>query len=424
MATLGTRCSNQELIDGLKRSEEVVYTDNGNRAVKATTALRRIMPVLSAAGVSRLAEISQLTRGNFPVFQSSRPEILFHSSVGQNTGAQGKGRTLAQAKISCAMETLENVCMEPRNERLIRNTYAFLRRQHAVLPPWLFALQRGVAKPAATEPFVWTQALLLPNREPVLVPAEHVYFPFLPRDYGTRPTFTSTSNGVAAGSTYLEAAIHALYEVIERHYYGLWDTGKIRARAFMSSELDAVPHVRQFRHATQAEFEMEVPALRVPRMKNLPMCVCWLLRRDGTWLYGSGCASLFNTAILRAVSEATQAWAVLASGAREDLSQQATVTSLKNFPAMQTLTRKEYLKTTLNRQFDDLREEYRFLVSWLKSVGFPMIVIANLTRNGLNVPVVKAIVPGLLGDPNRNQGLRATMLDIHGQRFSYKRRGR
>jgi ribosomal protein S12 methylthiotransferase accessory factor len=421
MSTLATRCSNQELKDGLERSEKVVYTDNGNRAIKASTALRRIMPVLSLAGIARLAEISQLTRGSFPVFQSSRPGILLHSSTGQNTGAQGKGRTPVQAKISCVMETLENVCMEPRNESLIRGTYAFLRGQHAIVPPWLFALQRGVAKPTAKEPFMWTQALLLGTDEPVLLPAEHVYFPFLPRDYGTRPTFTSTSNGVAAGSTYLEAAIHALYEVIERHYCALWDAGKIRASAFMCAELDAVPHIRQFRDATRGEFDMEILALRMPGLKNLPMFVCWLLRRDGAWLYGSGCAPEFNMAIHRAVSEAVQAWAVLASGTREDLSEQCALTSLKNFPRTQTLTRKDYLKTAHDRCFDNLREEFCFLASWLKSAGFPIITIANLTRHGLNIPVVRAIVPGLAGNPSRSHGLDCTTLDIHRQRFSYKR---
>ena len=329
MQSLGTRCDNQELSAKLRNHEKVIYTDNGNRAAKAASILRRLQPIVPLAGITRIAEISQLARGRFPVFQSSRPGILLNSSTGQNTGAQGKGLTRSQAKISCLMETLENACMEPRNETLIRGSYDFLRHQHAILPPWLFALQSSVAKPGANEPFMWTQALLLDTDVSVLVPAEAVYFPFQPCDYGTRPAFASTSNGVAAGSTYLEATIHALYEVIERHYCALWDCGTIRAEAFISKELDTVPDILEFRNATRDEFDLEVLALQLPGLKNVPMIVCWLLRPDGAWLYGSGCAPTLNMAIQRAVSEAVQAWAVLESGTREDLSDSVTVTSLK-----------------------------------------------------------------------------------------------
>jgi YcaO-like protein with predicted kinase domain len=417
MRSLGARGSNQELSEKLRNNESIVYTDNGNRAVKASAILHRLKPIVPLAGITRIAEISQLTHGKFPVFQSSRPGILLNSSTGQNTGAQGKGLTRSQAKISCLMETLENACMEPRNERLIRGSYSYLRKQHAILPPWLFALQCSVAKPAADEAFMWTQALLLDADESILVPAEAVYFPFQPCDYGTRPAFASTSNGVAAGSTYLEATIHALYEVIERHYCALWDSGKIRAEAFVSKELDTVPDISKFRDATRDEFDLEILALQLPGLKNLPMVVCWLLRPDGAWLYGSGCAPTLDMAIHRAVSEAAQAWSVLESGTREDLSDSVTVTSLRKFPGIQRLTRRAYLKAAPEQYFSDLQDEFRFLKGWLKRAGFPSIALANLARRGLGIPVVRAIVPGLRA--SSSYGLESTTVCTNAERFFF-----
>jgi len=419
MQSLGTRASEQVLSERLRRYECVVYTENGNRAVLASQTLRRLKRVASLAGITRVAEISQLTRGAFPVFQSSRPSILLSCSAGQNTGAQGKGLTRNQAKISCLMETFEGVCMEPRDETLIRGSYRFLRRQHAILPPSLFARQHGAIKPSLGEPFVWTTALLLGADAVVLVPAEAVYFPFQPRDYETRPVFCSTSNGVAAGSTYLEAAIHALYELIERHYYALWEAGRLRGEAFLSEELDSVPAMNQLRKSIDGEFDIEILGLQLPGIKNLPMVVCWLLRQEGAWLYGSGCGPTLDMATQRAVSEAVQAWSVVESGTREDLSEAETISlaSSKQFPRVRRLTRSAYLQNAPERSFEDLHHEFRFLKDWLRRAGFPSIAIANLTRHGLDVPVVRAIVPGL--QASRRFGLNSTTASVNAERFSF-----
>jgi ribosomal protein S12 methylthiotransferase accessory factor len=268
---------------------------------------------------------------------------------------------------------------------------------------------------------MWTQALLLGANESILIPAESVYFPFLPREYNTRPSFVSTSNGVAAGSTYLEAVIHALYELIERHYYGLWEFGKIRAHALISEELDTVPNIRRFRNAACNEFLIEILALRVIGLKNLPMFICWLVRPDGAWFYGSGCAPNFDMAIHRAMSEAFQAYSVLASGTREDGATTTQITSLRNFPCTQTLTRRAYSKTAHDKYFTDLQSELKFLTSWLESAGFPIITIANLSRHGLDLPVVKAAVPGLCARVKRCYGLGYTMSDIHAERFHFNK---
>ena len=53
MPAIGTRYSNRELKNGLEQSEKVIYTENGNRAVDAIAALRRVLPVLPRAGITR-----------------------------------------------------------------------------------------------------------------------------------------------------------------------------------------------------------------------------------------------------------------------------------------------------------------------------------------------------------------------------------
>jgi ribosomal protein S12 methylthiotransferase accessory factor YcaO len=149
------------------------------------------------------------------------------------------------------------------------------------------------------------------------------------------------------------------------------------------------------------------------------MFVCWLVRPEGEWLYGSGCASNVNMAIHRAVSEAVQAYCVLVSGTREDMATPTMLGSLEGFPRTQTLTRRAYLKTSYNKYFDDLQDEYRFLRRWLKRAGFPFLAIANLSRRGLDIPVVRAIVPGLATQAERRYGMHCTTLDVHAKRYRF-----
>ena len=44
---------------------------------------------------------------------------------------------------------------------------------------------------------------------------------------------------------------------------------------------------------------------------------------------------------------------------------------------------------------DDLHAELELLLGWLADAGYPRVLAVNLTRAGIDIPVVKVIVPGL-----------------------------
>ena len=417
MTALGTRQSNLEILTGLKANEKIVYTQNGNRSRTARATLKHLTRVLPKVGVTRIAEISQLSPHAYPVFQSARPRILYHSHTGQNTGAQGKGATPEQAKISCMMETIESYCLEPRQEQLIRGSYQFLSQHHVIAHPQLFALQnqRSVS---VTDALMWTEAVSLETAQSVLVPAEAVYFPFLPRDYATEPNFVTGSNGVGAGSTYLEATIHALYEVIERHYFALWELGRIKAKSFITASLDHVAEFKSLRHSMAADFDIEIVSLEMTKTQNIPMLMCWLVGKNGPWFFGASCCANVQIAFERALSEAIQGYAVKSSGAREDMSQGGCVTKLlERFPKYQTLDLTAYTNRQPQKKFMTLHSECIFLLQWLRAAGFRNVFIANLTRVGVDIPVVKVLVSGLLPMQDHRHGLQQKTQDIHDLRY-------
>ena len=402
---LNRQYSVSSLRQGLRATDKIVYSENGNRAINGKVFLKKIEKLLPKLGVTRIADISYLSAANYPVFQSCRPNVWDHSRLGQNTGSQGKGPSVTQAKISCIMETIEGYCHELRNPTLLRASYQFLKDHHVVANPDHF--MQTDHKILKDESIMWTPAYSVELDSEVLVPAECVYFPFMPKVFQTTSSFICSTNGLASGATYLEAAIHALYELIERHYTYFYETGKIHIEAMHEEEL-LNSGVQELISSSMQEFELQLYSYEIPGIKNLPVVYC-ILNSDSVLYQGWGCSSTVEISIDRAISEAMQGVATNISGAREDmdifpLSQQGTAKTGRHEgapfektpqPERRTLRVHDYQKRVYDKKFKSLKDEYQFLVKWLRSNGFKEIYFANLTRVGIDIPVVKAIIPNM-----------------------------
>lgn len=406
-----------ELQTSLAAREPVVYGRNGNRATDGRALLRRLEALMPVLGVTRVADISRLVPNRFPVFQSTRPRLHLHHSLGQNTGAQGKGADRRQAKLSCLMESVESYCAEPRNPRLVRGSYETLRRQHAVMPPQSFSRCQKARAPADTEPLMWTPSLHVRSGTEVLVPAETVYFPFLAASFGTRAVFPCSTNGLASGATYLEATLHALYEIIERMYIALSERRALAVEALFETGYRAFDF--QAFKEQEPDIEAQLYAFEIPGLRNLPMISCVLVGDDLT-AYGWGCCAEVDTAISRALSEALQSYTLAVSGSREDLDDRGRATSRRSVrafvqPSRRTLTLDELRRRTVNRTFADLQDEYRFVLRWLAALGLDDVCVTNLARHGIDIPVVKVVVAGvplkrqLLGASSRSATLESSL---------------
>lgn len=413
-----------ELKLALKQKEQVVYRENGNRHANGKTFLKKIEQIAPKIGVTRNADISYLGHAPYPVIQSCRPNYLTHSSFGQNSGAQGKGRNQTQATISCLMETIEGFCCEPRNPELIRASYDFLKDHKLVYDPRKFVRDRSLVAPNLKESFMWTPAYCLVSQLEVLVPAELIYFPFLAADYETRSLFPSGTNGLASGSTYLEATIHALYEVIERNYIFHFETGDIKIEALYDQEIEDVS-LRQFKKQMANEYEVQFYALEHQQNKNLPCILCAVVSQGETHL-GWGLSGTVDISISRAFSEALQSLAANISGTREDLASNETdglsegendIFDKTPQPQKRTLRIKDYKKRVHDQIFKSLNEELDFILKWLRQRGCTNVFVANLTRVGVDVPVVKVVIPGFEVPQAYKVINTGTQLDVYKKKF-------
>jgi YcaO-like protein with predicted kinase domain len=384
---LGAAYSAIDLAVALARSETVSNRENGNRTARPELVLERLKGLMSLVGATRLAEISQLATHDLPVYQSTRPVPYGHTNAGTTTGSQGKGYSAVQSQISCLAEIVEGYCLEPKIENLIRGSYGFLRKHHSVADPRQFTRAIGVEPVRVREPLMWTEALWLEQKRPVLVPAEHVYYDFFPTDFGTRPIYPCSTLGAGAGSTPLEAVLHALYEVIESHYEANLESGAVRPQRL---RYDA------WKTRVPDGFKIRLYSVLLPGIQNLSYVYC-LAELDDTEYEGAGCFSNPDIAMARAISEAMQAVSATYSGSREDLEEDEYEQAWDPEDySPRSISYAEYKKRVISRRFDDLRSELRFLLHWLHAAGHPVTYVANMTRRGIEFPVVKAIVPGLM----------------------------
>lgn len=402
---LGRCHSIGSLAASLQAVEPIVYSCNGNRARRGEPFLKKLQLLAPSLGIERLADISFLAASDYPVFQSCRPNVFTHTRVGQNTGAQGKGPTATQAKISCLMEAIEGFSMEPKSMVLMRGDRTFMGAQHPICD--VRTLPMAVAAGhAIDQPLMWTEGYELGLQAPVLLPAEGVYFPFFAKDYDTPSIFTYGSNGVAAGATYLEALIHALYEVIERHYRALMVEGALECEAIDEGHVEH-PAVQRFIATARGEFELQLYNLRIPGVRNMPVILC-VLAGDGIYYEGCGCSLTVDISIHRAVSEALQTLATIQSGTREDLARgrashsEAAIFGAVPQPQFRTLTPAMLKRRVLDLSFTSLNQELAAIRRWLRGQGSERVFVANLTRVGVDIPVVRAIVPGMQLPPSFN----------------------
>lgn len=400
--------------DGLtdKKFHEGTY-----RSVPPEQTLARFTPLMAKLGVTRLANITHLDRLGMPVVTAIRPNSKALAT------SQGKGNSLAAAKASALMESIEswhaeNLCMDIRLE-----SEQSMRRQFNLVDVSVLPQKLG-NKFDPKRPIQWCESLHLVTKERVWVPAELVSLNLvgsnLNYDY-----FERSSNGLASGNTSSEAILHALFEVIERDAWALWNLRDIESRRSTQVSNQYLAETSKYFKATNEVLKQQGVRLAVWDMTSdigIPTFHCMLVEDPESPMWrpvlsssGSGTHLDPEIALSRALNEAIQCRATVVSGSRDD-----------KFPDdyQQTMTRshhKEVITTLFANEADCIRpctgipteefveQDIITVFNCLKNVGLQDVLVVDLSHEALEVPVVKVIVPGLEGfhEANNQLGYRA-----------------
>lgn len=283
---------------------------------EAALLLERLLPHLAALGITRVADVTGLDRIGLPVALAVRP---LGRALAVN---QGKGPTLAAAKLSAIFEAAEQAAAESHRLSLLYGTAAERSRDRQLAD--CDRLPRRQGSPFNEHyPVLWTAAQGLQSGEDRLVPYELVHSDFtFPQPAGSG-CFTLSTSGLGAGFSRERAVTHALLEAIERDQATLLELGD-PAAAVIDFESVRNPQTQALLQRC-ADGGVLVAAVDATGDLGVPTVSCRVMERDGDSAAmahaaeGSAARADPEAALLAALMEALQSRLAYISGTRDDL---------------------------------------------------------------------------------------------------------
>lgn len=359
---------------------------------------RTVLPLMSAIGVTRIADITGVDRIGIPVVAVLRPLTPLQ------VYSWGKGSTLLQAKVSAMMETLERYFGERADPPSLRLPYEDL--EGAKIPLEDLALKRGhLFSPSLPER--WTRGWDVVGQEEVYAPLQLVRLAFRRDLPGEMESFQCTSNGLSAGNTLVEALCSGLYECIERDAVTCWELyNRARGLVFPGRRVDpdAVDDdlfgdlLERCRRA-----DVEVLLLDCRADTSVATYVCYLQDRlCPQWglYHGRGTHLDPKVAMARALTEAAQGRAAYLMGGHDgaSLETQGTVAFGTGKSLEERALGLEWSPCLPpGEESDTFHGDVHRLLAKLEGVGLSRVLVWDLSAPGLPVTVLRIIVPGLEG---------------------------
>ena len=367
------------------------YNNETQRAVPLEETLARIEPKVPAAGITRVADITNLDRIGIPVFSCIRPT----AADGAITVYNGKGATIEESRISAIMEGIERYSAEVHDRDIRVAMFQELDGREPVINPEDLILPED----AITERFMsWCQGYDIVNNQTVWVPAFAVFHPVPPKHRGI---FRTNTNGLASGNTIEEAVFHALSEVIERDAWSLVETTRDTGAAVVGIDDPQIQDMQK----KFADAQVEVTIRDITSDIGIPTIAAVaddvLLKDPSLLTIGIGTHTSARIAVMRALTEVAQSRLTQIHGARED----TTLADLRKKMGYERAKRingywyrdngtVDYA-TIPSTDTDDFLKDIQNIIAALAKKGLDRVIVVDLTREEIGIPVVRVIVPGL-----------------------------
>jgi len=374
------------------------YKKDTHRAVPPEETLSRVESKMAVAGITRVADITDLDRIGIPVFSSIRPT----ADDGAISVYNGKGATPAEAKVSAMMEGIERYSAEVHDREMVSGRFSELGSCENVLNPDELILPHSSDHDQSIQ---WTRGYDLVNDEEILVPASAVFHPLpLSRDHAA--LFRTNTNGLASGNEIEEAIFHGLSEVIERDAWSLVEASRNTGPAITSPDNGMIGDLMD--RFSDAEVSVQIRDMTsdigIPTFAAVSDDT--LLKDPALLTIGMGTHTSAYVAMLRAITEVAQSRLTQIHGAREDTTVAEFRTKI-GYERTKRLNKYWFGASDVtgegDRDFDgitsfesdDFLDDIGYMIRNLEDAGMDRVIVVDLTRSEIDVPVVRVIVPGL-----------------------------
>jgi ribosomal protein S12 methylthiotransferase accessory factor len=373
---------------------------DGNVGLEISTFVEGVLRMRQAFGITRVGTITRLDQIGVPVVQVVRPRAL------SNAVNQGKGLDIFQAAASALMEAIETWAAERIPKARLLTAPA------ATLGPHIGELYSDCANNESypdwsSVSLTWIEGWDLFTGEIRPVPlalVDAVYT--VPSPHPS--IFPRTTTGLGAGSTMLQAVVHAALEILERdakaqahkmpHFFDRYQIDVTSVQGRLSSAV-----LEKLGAAN-----MLTGVWRIPSAHDLPIYWCHIMEDD--WqaelvplpAEGAACGCTEDDALSRALLEACQARLTAISGAREDVTRQVYPSAYDRLhlnewrQQLRTPSRKRKCPEGNGKDEKELAPQLeRILNAFKKARARAVLVVPLLSDSRMGVHAVRVVAPPL-----------------------------
>jgi len=377
------------------------FVHGTHRAAAPSATLARVEALCPVMGITRLADVTGLDHIGIPVVMACRPNSRSLAV------SQGKGPTLAAARASGLMESVESWHAERILKPLLWAATNELRFSHRLID--LVRLPRpSGSRYHPDRPQLWVEGDVLGDGR-CWLPLETVHLDFRVPGMPGDGAFHNSSSGLASGNVSLEAICHAVCELIERDASTQHRFRSTEARRSRRVRLETIDDpICQDILARYAQAGVAVGVWETTTDVGVACFDCLIIDRDENPMrplaacFGAGCHPARQVALLRALTEAAQSRLTAIAGSRDDEGRR-DYARVRAGPTRQRLRALICDDAHAARDFhaapafdsDDFSLDVAWLLERLAAVGIDEVVAVDLQKPAIGVAVVKVVIPGL-----------------------------
>ncbi len=377
-------------------SEEITYFKGTHRVIAPKKTIEINEDKLKTAGITRIADITDLDRIGLPIYTAIRPT----AEEGGVSIYGGKGITKDHAKASAMMEGFERYSAERQDsdESIISN----MDNIDNNIDPKSLNLPKELEKVDINDwDLEWSIAHDIISDEDYYIPTNAVYHPYNPKD-NAKSLFKSNTNGLASGNILEEAILHGMFEVIERD---AWSIFELTHKNY--SQIDLTSIESNVINDIIDKFENEGIKIKLMdftadiKIPTIAASADDTVTKDaGLLTLGIGTHLDPEVAILRALTEVAQSRATQINGARED-TVRADFAREAGYERMKRINKYYFrqedeqisLSDIENKSTSSITEDIEIVKNELMANDIEKVLYVDLTRPELDVSVVRVIIP-------------------------------
>ncbi|WP_406535615.1 YcaO-related McrA-glycine thioamidation protein [Methanobrevibacter sp.] len=380
-------------------SEEITYFEGTHRVIAPKKTIEINEDKLKIAGITRIADITDLDRIGLPIYTAIRPT----AEEGAISIYGGKGISKDHAKASAMMEGFERYSAEKQDvDEVVIASLDEISKEGNFIDPVSLNLPKDFKKEnLELMQLEWSLAKDIISGDDFYIPTNAVFHPYI-HDNSVQGLFKSNTNGLASGNILEEAILHGMLEVIERD---AWSIFELTHKNYAQIDLDSIES--ELVNDTVEKFESEGIKIKLMDFTadiNIPTIAAsaddTVTKDAGLLTLGMGTHLDPEVAILRALTEVAQSRATQINGARED-TVRADFAREAGYERMKRINkyyfREEDEKIKLidieNKSTSSITKDIEIVKDELIANDIEKILYVDLTRPELDVSVVRVVIP-------------------------------